>query len=291
MAPTRTLLGLAAALSLVVAAPAAAGPATQSLGSSHGLEYTKAKLAGVFAQAGPEARCAGGDQVTGGGGTISMPTQKTRLNATYTFSDGGGTGWAAEGSATAGSARAVSAYAICGPNAVTYEDSMSGLGDNVSLIASASCPPSAPDPTGGGGFATGDGIDFNASIPRLPPSTPTGWTPIVLNRSGTDTVWNSTVVCSSTYELRYRESEPTRVKPGEIGGAVANCRPKEAVIGGGFAGTRDDIVGFHTPAQASRPKDSAADGNEVPDDGWQAKILNLEDFKLNAVAHAVCLHE
>ncbi|MEO8091981.1 MAG: hypothetical protein ABI726_04660, partial [bacterium] len=276
-------------LAVPAASAGAPGP-TVSLGKSHGLEYMKAKFRGVVSQAGPPANCDGDNQVTGGGGSISGDPATARLNATYPL-DGASTGWQSEGTATSGTARKVAAWAICGTKAVDYRSQLgAALGDNTVSFGLIPCVPAAPDPLSGGGRATGPGILIIANQPVLPPST-VGWQTVPYNNSGSDTVWNSYAVCSGDYEVRYRSSAPTKLKAGEAGGAVARCKPNEAVLGGGFVGTNDEVVGYRTSMLATKPWDSKNDAKKVPDDGWSARARNIEAaLKVSLVAQATCLH-
>ena len=292
----RALLRVVAGATAVVAlsgvaktatAEAHAGTAGQtvSLGKSNGLEYMRAKLANVVSQAGAPANCDGDAEVTGGGGSIAGPGADVTLNATFPLT-GPASGWQAEGTTTQGAAQTVTSFAVCGGLDVSVVTTQSPLGTNTVLHALRTCAGDT-QPLGGGGRATGAGILLVGSRAVLPPST-TGWGPIAYNRTQSDTLFDSHAVCGEGYTVRYRESERIKLPVGDAVKAVAQCKPAEAVLGGGFFAEKQGSVGHRASALATKPWDSKADAKKVPDDGWLARAQNLETYRVNLVAQAVC---
>jgi hypothetical protein len=274
-------VGFAAALGTSTASAGTPG-LTESLGKSQGIEYLRAKFPGVVSQAAQPANCDGDSQIVGGGGSMAGPAPKSTLNETYPVQPGS---WQAEGNTT-GRARTLTAYAVCSGFVPEYESSQSPLGENTVLFAAVSCTPGL-DPIAGGGGATGAGILTIASFPALPPSTPLGWRPIAYNMTQDDTLWDSYAICSGL-DVKHRESDRVRVRADDVGKAIARCKPKEAVVSGGWAAKQDDVVGFVTRSLSTRPWDSSEDGNKVPDDGWMVKAQNLHTAAVDLVANATC---
>lgn len=272
------------ALGALWAPPAQAGTPgpTESLGKAQGIEYLRAKFGSVVSQATQPANCDGDSSVTGGGGSIDGDPATATLNESYPdppFS------WDAEGSSTGGPST-LTAYAVCAGTVPDYYTSQSSLGTNTVLHSIAAC--GAGDPIGGGGGATGPGIVLIGSEPRVPPSAPVGWAPSAYNNTTNDTLFDSSVVCSDDLTVRYRRSDPIRLRPGETVKAIAHCRPNEAVLGGGFAGVKGEVIGYRIGALASKPWDSKQDAKGVPEDGWLAKARSLESLRVSLVANAVC---
>jgi len=257
-----------------------AGP-TVSLGKAKGLHYFKAKFEQVVSQVAQPAQC-GDANPTGGGGAISGPTADAFLHESYPLP---GNGWQAEGSTT-GAARTLTAFAVCGGADLDYTANQSAFPENTTLHATGTCGPSL-EPIGGGASATGPGIQFIASRPQRPPSTP-GWASSASNTTMDDTLLDAHAVCSDDYTVKYRQSDPVRLAAGDSAKAIAKCKPDEAVMGGGFMGVKGEVIGYRTPVLATKPWDSKDDAKKVPDDGWLAKAGNLQDFRVNLVAHAVC---
>ncbi len=272
---------LGAVLIPPVAQAGGPGP-TVSLGKSNGLHYYKATHVDVVSQIAQPVHCGGAD-VTGGGGSISGPPASSALNESYPM---GGTDWQVEASSTAG-ARKLTGYAICDPNGQwEYMSSQSALPENGAVIHGSAVCGGSSQPIGGGGGATGAGIRLIASSPMLPPST-AGWRASASNPTPNDTLFDSYAICGQNFDVRYRESQPTKLESGESGTATAACKPDEAVLGGGFWGEQSNVTGYRMLPTALRPWDSK-DKKKVPDDGFLAKALNSESFKVKLVALAVC---
>ena len=278
------VVGLSAVLALPAAAQAGTPGETESLGKSKGVEYARAKYRNVTTQTQQAVQCDGDAEVSGGGGSIGGGADASVLHESYPAT--APFGWIAEGSTTDG-ARTLTGYAICAGIDLEHDMSESALDSNVTLFGNTACG-AGEEPVGGGGEATGAGILLIGSLPRLPPSSPVGWSPMAYNPTIDDTLFRSHGICSEPGSYRYRESEPQRARVDESATAVAHCKPSEVVLGGGFAATRGDVVGYRAHAVATKPVDSKADGNKVPDDGWLAELHNRHTQRVDVVAHAVC---
>lgn len=274
-----------AALTLAIAfvPPAEAGGG--SLGTSHGLEYTKAALQGVTSQAGPEAECDGDDMVTGGGGSISGNGANEMLHASYQPGLDG-LGWAAEGSTTGATPRTVKAYAVCGPKLVEYQAPESTRGPGQEFSYGDICTSTEARTTGGGVYAEGGNLQVVAMRPDL--TGPFDWLTSIKNLSSQNLDVTRVWVCSEAYDLRYR-SQQSKVDGGKAGRAIAHCRGDEAVTGGGLVtATTSGSPHFKTWTLESRPVDSRADDGNTPDDGWLARAYNSAGHRLTLTAYAVC---
>jgi hypothetical protein len=278
------MMGFVGALALAIAPAANAGTPgqTESLGKSKGLEYMRAKYLGVATQTTQPANCDGDAQIVGGGGSMAGPAPQSTLNETYPVPP---SAWQAEGNTTQG-ARTLTAYAVCAGFVPSYENNQSALTENTVLFASASCEPEL-EPIAGGGGATGGGIRTIGSFPRLPPSTPLGWITPAHNTTMNDTLWDAYAICSDL-DVKHRESARVHVGADETGTAIAECKPTEAVVSGGWAAKREDVTGFVARALSTKPWDSKDDGNKVPDDGWLVKAQNLHTQRIDLVANATC---
>jgi hypothetical protein len=277
----------AAAISLGLAFGVAAGPAlagtpgpSVSLGKSKGIEYFKGTYQDVVTQTNQPVECdisGGGEvEVTGGGGSISGPAETSTLFESQPLPQ---EAWQVEGASTAGVQR-MTGYAICGPVDLVYAINQTPITTNSSTYVLATCP----DPIGGGGGATGAGLRLNMTQPALPPSTP-GWSSQMVNTTGSDSLFDYYGICG-TYDVKFRRAV-TKIDDGESGSVIASCKGSETLLGGGFAGIKNDAVGYHIDLLATRPVDSKDDKKKVPDDGWQVKAANiagLNNLELTAIA-------
>jgi hypothetical protein len=265
----------------------APGPTT-SLGKSHGLEYMRAKFTGVTSQAAQPANCDGDAELTGGGGSIGGPVKTTVLNGTFPTDPAG---WEAQGDPGGVKPRTLAAYAICGARPTDHE--MTGLiqFDSNTTYQGFGEPCGSGLPLSGG-MRLAQPAPYTwviSTFPVVPPNMPVEWATSAANRSQTeDTLAEFHSVCSDVYDVRYRYSDPTRMKPLEAGVATASCKRKEAVLGGGFQSKHMNASAYQTPALATRPADSRSDRDKVPDDGWQARAFNTQEFNVNLIAIAVC---
>jgi hypothetical protein len=277
----------AAAVSLALALGVAAGPAlagtpgpSVSLGKSKGIEYFKGTYRDVVTQTNQPVECdisGGGEvEVTGGGGSISGPAETSTLFESHPLPQ---EAWQVEGASTAG-VQKMTGYAICGPVDLVYAINQTPITTNSSTYVLATCP----DPIGGGGGATGAGLRLNMTQPVLPPSTP-GWSSQMVNTTGSDSLFDYYGICG-TYDVKFRRAV-TKIDDGESGSVTASCKDSETLLGGGFAGIKNDAVGYHIDLLATKPVDSKDDKKKVPDDGWQVKAANiagLNNLELTAIA-------
>lgn len=280
-------LSAAAAVSLALALGVAAGPAlagtpgpSVSLGKSKGIEYFKGTYRDVVTQTNQPVECdisGGGEvEVTGGGGSISGPAETSTLFESHPLPQ---EAWQVEGASTAG-VQKMTGYAICGPVDLVYAINQTPITTNSSTYVLATCP----DPIGGGGGATGAGLRLNMTQPVLPPSTP-GWSSQMVNTTGSDSLFDYYGICG-TYDVRFRRAV-TKIDDGESGSVTASCKKSETLLGGGFAGIKNDAVGYQIDLLATKPVDSKDDKKKVPDDGWQVKAANiagLNNLELTAIA-------
>jgi hypothetical protein len=280
---------MVAAAALVAATPAGAGiPGNGvSLGKSHGLEYMRAKFTAVTSQAMQPVNCDGDAEITGGGGAMSGPVKSTLLNGTFPIDPAG---WEAHGSPGGSQPQTLTAYAICGSELTAHQTG--ALADFLpnSVVHGGGPPcPGDLDPIGGGVRFTQPAA--YTTIIRSEPVVPSAfdWENAIHNRSLVeDTLYEFHSVCSDGYEIKYRYSDEVKLPGEDATTAIARCRPKEAVLGGGFTSMRGIVIGYQTPALETRPWDSKEDGNRTPDDGWRARAYNVEDLRVNLRAVAVC---
>ena len=271
------------ALALSVAAPPAfagtPGPSV-SLGKSKGIEYFKGTYPDVVTQTSQPVMCdtgGGGEvEVTGGGGSISGPAETSTLFESYPLPQ---EAWQVEGASTAG-VQKMTGFAICGPVDLVYVINQTSIGTNTNTFATAVCP----DPIGGGGGATGSGLRLNMSQPQLPPST-AGWATHMVNSTGSDSLFDYYGICG-TYDVKFRRAS-TKIDDGETGSVTATCKARETLLGGGFAGVKNEVIGYQVDLLATKPVDSKDDAKKVPDDGWQVKaasMAGLNNLELTAIA-------
>ena len=256
-------------------------PGQLSLGKSKGLEYFKATYQQVVTQTAQPVTCAAGD-VSGGGGALPGNPKTSAVNDSYPSADDT---WQVEATSTSG-AKDLTAYAICDPDGgLGITSNQCPLGENGSLFATAFCGGSSM-PIGGGMSASGPGIRLIRSKPSLPPNS-FGWAAATYNPTMDDTLVDTYAICGMNDGVKYRDSKPIKLKHKEEGKATAKCKSDEAVMGGGFEGTKNQTVGLRVLASVSKPWDSK-DKGKTPDDGWQIRVLNASGQKVDALASAVC---
>jgi hypothetical protein len=271
-----TIAGLAVALA--VATPASAGEPgpTESLGTAKGIEYLRAKFEAVVSQAGAPANCDVGDFVTGGGGSINGDPTTATLNSTFPF-DTPGPGWQAEGTSSSG-ARTVTSFAICGPDGTSLSTAGETFDPGTEFNSGIACPGEV-QALSGGIEANGANMHINGTFPNIGAYD---WTNSV-ETVGVTQVFHR-LSCSDSYTRKYREAA-VRVKPGEAGRSIRECKPGEVVIGGGI----QSLIGINWQHDnwtlASKPWDSK-DANKTPEDGWLVKLYNdgASGIDLNAIA-------
>jgi hypothetical protein len=275
-----------AAIAPCVALAGSAGP-TVSLGKSKGLEYLKATYAQpVLSQASQPVDCDSDLEATGGGGSISGRSSNAALNESYPdFS--GLDGWTVEGSTSGASGRILNAHVVCSAFETETLSPETTLGPDEAASLAPGCGVGGSAATGGGISGPASGLLVNATYPPPPPHPPATWYGLATNTADADRMAEFWVLCTGAFVVRNR-SESTRLKAGESGKVAVACKDSEAVLGGGGAGLVDGIARRGTWLTASRPRDSKADRNRTPDDGWIVRGHNEGPGKVGLAAFAVC---
>jgi hypothetical protein len=280
------LAGAAALASLLAAAGLAAAGSpgvTESLGTSKGLEYTKATYPAVVTQTTQPVNCPGGTEATGGGGSITGAPGDSVLNESYPTLPGP-TGWTVEGS-NPQDAQNMNGFAICAGINTTVGTSDENVPAGSSVTQNTFCP-SEEFAIGGGIQAASPGVEIGATYP--PELITDRWFGLAKNTSGAPVDVDNHAVCSASYIVRYRNSDVVNVKPGESKKATASCSRRHAVLGGGFVGFSDGLPAAGGSVTSSRPVDSKRDRKAVPDDGWAAKYHNDSVVTHRLLVVAVC---
>ena len=277
------MVAIAAVVAFACPASALAGSAgpTESLGSSHGVEYLRATFDSVVTQAGAAAECDTGDYVLGGGGSISGDPATAELSViapTSTPDDG----WRAEGATTAG-ARTVTTYAICGNDAATTKVATSSYAAGMEYSSGEECD--AGDVSLSGGVSAGNGDTTIATI-RPDFQGVFDWN----NRFAPESedIVSRYVVCTSAY-ARTAKAEAKTVRRDTAAKVVRRCGKGHEILGGGFeADSGTALFPFAVHAISSRPWDDPKDRGKVPEDGWLAKLYNDTEAKLSLRTFAIC---
>jgi hypothetical protein len=293
-------VGLLGAIALAAGLSGSAGAgvgavATESLGSSHGLRY----LLGTWAE-GPwtdlvvQAGCPAGRPAVGGGVDVAGPPRLSRWSASSPFDgedpDGDANDqWYAEGQNLPGTQRQFRVYAVCGPPGlgdVTYVFNKTEPADGEARSLNAVCDPGTV-PIGGGALLS-DGT-ITRSTPLDGPDRNRrrdSWRVTGRNLSGVEAELFAAAICldAGPRQVKYVTAS-RRVRSGKAGAVRATCPPSRAIAGGGF--TVDGVE--ESFGHALVPRDSAADRNDVPDDRWQATVVNGTSARADAKATAVCI--
>jgi hypothetical protein len=244
----------------------------------------KATYNDVVAQTHQHVHCDGDAEATGGGGALTGSLQSTTLNESFPLLPGP-TGWAVKGTSTAG-AEDMTGYAICAGVDANVATSNDDVSSDSSASQNAICASSEDSVTGGGIEASNTGVRIEASYP--PELITDRWYGLAKNTAAEERVVYTYAVCTDAYVIKYRNSDVVRVKSGENGKASASCKPKEAVLGGGFVAYTQGLPASGGWANASRPRDSKKDRKKVPDDGWFANYHNDSVVTHRLLVRAVC---
>jgi hypothetical protein len=273
---------------------------SHSLGSSHGLNYRSiAYSPWSYPDIDLFSNCKGSTAVVGGGVGLTGPSRKSHV--AYGFpgddtSDGDLVAddvWKGAG-VQRGNPRAlkITTYSICltqGVGPVNYASSPAGtvaVGDAFS--EKATCPKGTAVAAGGSDVYRGTvstSSPFDGSDAGRAPDD--GWkvTGVNSETSPTDlTVW---AVCLNTsHKLSYVAAHGTT--PGKDSKSIkASCPDGAAATGGGYTIKGAPDTRF---AHVSRPRDSDADKDKVPDDRWQVSAVNLSDQSAKTTVIVACLH-
>jgi hypothetical protein len=113
-----------------------------------------------------------------------------------------------------------------------------------------------------------------------------GWRVKALN-NGSDSTEDITAyaICLEGADPSYR-SENGTTKDDDSKTLSANCDRNEAVTAGGISiegGLKKHFV------HSTRPRDTGADGNDVPDDRWSATAVNLGGQDSATKVIAICI--
>jgi hypothetical protein len=273
------VLSATAAVAPTLALGGTPGP-TESLGTSHGIEYMTAKFESVLSQAGAPAVCDANDYVLGGGGSINGDPSSAELSVTAP-TDIPDDGWLAKG-ASVGGPRTVTTYAACGNDATDTTTATSSFAAGAEFSSGEECDPGEVSLSGG--VAANNGDTTIAAI--RPDYVVFDWTNRFAVESD-DTV-SRHVVCASEYS-RTVKGKTASVRKDTAAKVVRKCNGGDEVLGGGFEVDNDEIqLPFEVHAITSKPWDDPQDANKVPEDGWLARIYNDTGAKLALKAFAVC---
>jgi len=252
---------------------------TESLGSSGGIEYVRAKFPSVVSQAGPTAACDAGDSTVGGGGSINGDPATARL-VTLIPAATPDDGWTTEGTADVG-ARTVAAYAICGGDAVETVSSTDNYPAGSEFLRAELCPGDGVSLSGGAETSGGQA----APVATFPGDDAPEWR--IAYATNADTSVTTGVQCSTSYPRTVRERSAD-VKSGDSGKIIRRCAKGHEVLGGGFVAEQPNTqLSFETVGTTSRPWDDPRDAKKVPEDGWLVKVHNFGG-RVELSAYAVC---
>ena len=287
----RALVALAGAASAFALLVVPAGGVT--LGNSHGLRYEFNSFSPLFAgTATVGALCPEPTGVIGGGVHITGPAAKSRVEKSAPF-DSGDPGsvpeaWAGQATNLADHPRRVEVFAICrasGPLGIAYPEWQESM--VAGETATVSCPVDMSVVAGGYGLHAGNVV---RSVPMDGPDAgerpDDGWLARGRN-NGPNTYLGVYAVCvdAGPGYVRYRSAKG-RVAGGQSKSVTATCPDNRAVSGGGVAlggGATSSFI------HSMQPRDSNADGNQVPEDRWVTSVFNGGSAKRTATAHAICL--
>jgi hypothetical protein len=293
-------LALVALAAVVSSASAGLGEvATHSLGSSRGLQYRAGSYSpwGAPSDIVMYAYCESTAAVVAGGAAISGTPSASRIGGSAPQDNGDLDAkpddyWVAEAQNLEGGAKEITEYAVCrqsGSGGLHYPSkTVSGIQIGDTIEAKAKCP-AASKVIGGGPFGgygnlststRADGDDHNDKADdawRVKERSDNGYYPTV-------TVY---AVCIDTRraDVTYR-SEAGETKAGDSRTLKADCPAGTAVAGGGFSIKGAAASRF---VHSTKPRDSG-DGNDVPEDGWQATAVNEGGSKAATKVTAICLN-
>jgi hypothetical protein len=261
-----------------------------SLGSSHGLHYWKGTY-GPYEKTDAEVLLACGDSEfpLGAGADATGKAKHTRVSAASpttlglihdaVFSDSQRTG--------GGTDKRSVTFGVCRssvPSAYSFNSVEAPPG--ASTTAKVECPIGK---SVGGGFdldsgnvvrsAPADGADANSRADDA--WIVTGRPDLAKQGVGTQ------IACDDPPSgPTARPSTAGRVRANRARTLRASCPRDTSVASGGFR-----IAGpaAKNRVHGTRPVDSKADGNKVPDDAWQATLVNGTGKRRRAVVYAVCL--
>jgi hypothetical protein len=195
-------------------------------------------------------------------------------------------GWLANGKGTIPAK--LHAYTACMKHAASYPFHIVANDSSGSRTASIACPGTQRVTQGSMFIATSnswitstypyDGPDMD-SIPD------DGWRGSVFDTAGGIGGFSDYAVCSKGLKLHYLKSSTTNVKVKSAATIKVPCPAEQHVIGGGERLTGSQSAGRLI---GSFPYDGP-DNDKIPDDGWKAKVYNLDGSAKQLTGWAICL--
>lgn len=280
------------ALLTIVMALACAGTAhAGNLGAKGGFTYVnktqKAPASSEYGVGNVAAVCPNGALPVGGGLEIKAPASSAVIAGSSTAS--GGTWYGQAWSFGLQEKREVTSWAICSKKMKQEYESSTSLTYTGTIAAQgkANCP-AGLSTTGGGVFLNSSASNWQMTMSR-PANGLDGdskiddaWVTGLRHRVGSsDTVFPRVECLPGETKIVQEETsgkEPVKAK--------ALCPASKSVTGGGWEIVPDeDGFGWST---ASKPIDSKADKDKVPDDGWQVNATMGDDQKRDVVVYAAC---
>ena len=292
-----SVLGLG--LAVIATAGAGVGPVPgQGQGSAHGLRYVlgtwDAYQQGDIVVTTP---CGASAAAVGGGADATGPPKRSRISASRGDDDGSDPdelfddGWFAEGQNLSSAVRRFDVYAICriaGGAELDYEAFTVNLAGGEAGTVAVGC--AAGNSVIGGGFALTEGN----VVQSLPTDGGDGddrpddaWKVKARNTTTKTSNFAAAATCLDVGpgDVAYRTAS-VRAKPNSAKLVTTRCPPSKSVSGGGFSIAGPSASSF---VHSIRPRDSRADGNKVPDDRWQAHLVNGTGQRQAVRATAICL--
>jgi hypothetical protein len=279
-------------VSLVAVFACAPAAHAEVLGSAGGFTYAKAtesmSAEDGYSVAHPAVKCMDGDVPVGGGGALSSNPQASAIAGSYPVRRK----WVAGVWNFAQSAKArATAYAVCSKRVtkisrVTATTSFANIGAQIPAPVDCLTPGSTvtaggfsvADPThwtDHGSFPT-DGLDEGSE-------TGDGWQIVAQHRVAAEEDLTAYVVCMEGGAPQYvsqfvQDADPVTAK--------VFCPAGTSVTGGGYNAT-GDAQGDAYPV-VSKPIDSKADNDKVPDDGWLVEMSDPTFDVIAATVYAAC---
>jgi hypothetical protein len=268
---------------------------SEDLGDASGLNYRSITFSpfysediDLFADCDPSAA------VVGGGVTLSGQAEQGR--AAYGFPDvnPGNPQWRAAGFQVGSQHhRLITAFAVCikagsDDAGVTYETTtVPSVSTDQEFQAKADCP--------GGSSVAGGGSDvYRGTVPTSVPfddedantRPDDGWKIVGRSTETSPTDLTAYAIClGAGQKIAYRSSR-ARVTAHNSKSVTTTCKGSESVISGGVSISGPVATRF---VHSTLPRDSSADGNKVPDDMWQATVVNNGGSRAGVTVYALCL--
>jgi hypothetical protein len=152
-----------------------------------------------------------------------------------------------------------------------------------SARAKASCGQSPWKTTGGGVALAGAVSDTYASLDS---DQLHSWFGAAWHVSQPKRTLSSFGICSKSTAISHdvHLASIPQAPPTSYGSASIDCAQGH-VIGGGSLATADDTDVF---IETTHPRDAAADGDSIPDDGWQTYMTLFDGTGVSALVYGIC---